>query len=246
MQSADGNGKADRDALTAEESRFARQRRALVEEITAEVAATEQWTGRAALDPLVMEALAAVPRHEFVPVEERAYAYVNHALGIGWGQTISQPYIVALMTDLLSTAADHVVLEIGTGSGYQAAVLSRLVRRVYSVEVVESLSHQAAATLGRLGYANVTVRTGDGAAGWPEHAPFDGIIVTAAAPAVPPALIAQLKTGARLVMPLGDRGGQILTVLEKKADGAIEETASLAVAFVPLTAPGAAAPPATA
>ena len=214
-----------------------RERARLVEGVAAEVAATAEWTGRQSLDPRVMAALAEVPRHEFVPGGERLYAYVNHALPIGCGQTISQPYVVALMTDLLRPAPDHVVLEIGTGSGYQAAVLSLLVRHVWSVEVIPDLACRARATLQRLGYDNVTIRAGDGALGWAEHAPYDGIIVTAAAPRVPPALLEQLKPGAPLIMPVGGRGAQVLTVFERSQGGEAIRRAVLPVAFVPLTAP---------
>jgi protein-L-isoaspartate(D-aspartate) O-methyltransferase len=206
----------------------------MVEEIAAEAAATADYTGRAAFDARVMAAMASVPRHEFVPPAEEAYAYVNNALAIGHGQTISQPYVVALMTDLLDPRPDHSVLEIGTGSGYQAAVLSGLVRQVYSIEVIPELAAEASERLRRLGYRNVTVKAGDGNAGWPEHAPYDGIIVTAAAAKVPAALLAQLRDGGRLVIPVGESGSQELVLIEKSASGAISERSILPVAFVPL------------
>ena len=171
-----------------------------------------------------------------MPVGARAQAYYNGPLPIGHGQTISQPYIVALMTDLLETTADDVVLEVGTGSGYQAAVLSRLVRQVYSLEIVQALSERAADVLARLGYGNVECRAGDGYHGWPEHAPFDGILVTAATPVIPPPLVAQLKPGGRLVVPVGQPySSQELMVLEKLAGGKTTVRDILAVVFVPLT-----------
>jgi protein-L-isoaspartate(D-aspartate) O-methyltransferase len=169
-----------------------------------------------------------------VPKHLRALAYRNSPLPSGEGQTISQPYIVALMTDLLETRPDQVILEIGTGSGYQAAVLARLVRHVYSIEIVETLADRAAATLAGLGVGNVSVRVGDGGLGWPEHAPYDGIIVTAAGTGVPDALVDQLKPRGRLVMPVGRDGYQDLIVATKAADGTIETRAVLPVAFVPL------------
>jgi protein-L-isoaspartate(D-aspartate) O-methyltransferase len=208
----------------------------MLRDIADEIAFTRAEIGRAAFDPRVLAALAEVPREEFVPAERRLYAYANGALPIGHGQTISQPYIVALMTDLLAPRPEDVILEIGTGSGYQAAVLSRLVRQVYSIEIVEPLALAARERLARLGYANVTVRHGDGYRGWPEHAPFDGIVVTAAAPHVPPPLVDQLKPGGRLVIPVGPPGYiQQLRVVEKDAAGAVSQRDLLAVAFVPLT-----------
>jgi protein-L-isoaspartate(D-aspartate) O-methyltransferase len=183
-----------------------------------------------------MEAMAAVPRHRFVPADMQEYAYDNGPLPIGHGQTISQPYIVALMSELLQVYEGDSVLEIGTGSGYQTAVLSHLVREVYSIEIVDALGKLAHARLQQLGINNVETCIGDGYQGWAEHAPYDGIIVTAAAPYVPPPLLAQLKPGARLVIPVGDSFmGQQLMVLEKNLDGEITETSVLPVAFVPLT-----------
>jgi protein-L-isoaspartate(D-aspartate) O-methyltransferase len=208
----------------------------MLQDIRQEVAFTKAWIGKEQLDPRVMAAMAEVPRHAFVPEAEREDAYRNGPLAIGHGQTISQPFIVALMTDLLAPAADHVVLEVGTGCGYQAAVLSRLVRQVYSVEVIPELAEAAAARLRRLGYDNVTVRCGDGHQGWPEHAPYDGIIVTAATPAVPPPLLAQLKPDGRLAIPVGaPYGRQTLCVIGKDAQGGITSREILPVAFVPLT-----------
>lgn len=218
----------------AEEEAFQRRRRALLDEIQAEMADTARWTGRSALQPRVAEAVARVPRHAFVPEPEREAAYANRPLPIGWGQTISQPFIVAVMTDLLDPEPDDVVLELGTGSGYQAAVLSLLVKQVYSIEVVPELARGAARVLDRLGYRNVEVRAGDGAEGWPERAPFDKIIVTAVADEIPAALVDQLKPGGRLLMPVGDPGRQQLTLIDKRADGTTERREVLPVAFVPL------------
>ncbi len=206
----------------------------MVEEIATEAAATADYTGRPAFDERVMTAMASVPRHAFVPPAEEVYAYINNALPIGHGQTISQPYIVALMTDLLDPRPDHSVLEIGTGSGYQAAILSELVRQVYSIEVIPELAAEASERLQRLGYRNVSVRAGDGNAGWPEHAPYDGIIVTAAAVKVPAALPAQLRNGGRMVIPVGENGSQELVLVEKSASGVVSERSILPVAFVPL------------
>jgi len=215
------------------------EKRELFEEIEAEAAATAQWTGLNAFDPHIMEAMARVPRHEFVPPDERPYAWLNRPLPIGHRQTISQPYIVALMTNLLQPEPDHVVFEVGTGSGYQAAVLSELVSKVYSIELDPALAQSAAGRLKRLGYNNIEVRAGDGAKGWPEHSPFDGIIVTAAAPKVPPALVEQLKAGGRMIIPVNATVGQELVVLHKTEDGRVETRSVLPVAFVPLRAPEA-------
>ena len=207
----------------------------MIQDIEREVAYTRRLTGIDAFDPRVMAAMREVPRHEFVPADEQLYAYANGPLPIGYGQTISQPYIVALMTDLLGPDPEDVMLEIGTGSGYQTAVLSRLVRQVYSVEVVPELAQEAAARLRRLGFANVTCHEGDGHLGWSEHAPYDGIIVTAAADSIPPALVEQLRPGARLVIPVGrPYGYQELRVVEKDAQGAVTGRDILGVAFVPL------------
>ncbi|QLQ26742.1 MAG: protein-L-isoaspartate(D-aspartate) O-methyltransferase [Dechloromonas sp.] len=208
----------------------------MLRDIEREVAYTRHEIGRDAFAPRVMAAMAAVPREEFVPESGRHRAFANGPLPIGHGQTISQPYIVALMTDLLAPRRQDSVLEIGTGSGYQAAVLAQLVRQVHSVEIIAALATAAGQRLGRLGYDNVSVRHADGYHGWPEHAPYDGIIVTAAAPRVPPPLVEQLKPGARLVIPVGLPGSvQELQVVEKHADGAIATRNILLVAFVPLT-----------
>lgn len=211
----------------------------MLRDIEAEVHYTRTLIGRDAFDPRVMAAMAEVPRHLFVPEGERDQAYANGPLPIGWGQTISQPYIVALMTDLLACGPGDQVLEIGTGSGYQAAVLSRLVRQVYSLEIIPHLATAAAERLARLGYENVSVRQGDGHRGWPEQAPFDGILVTAAARAIPPALVGQIRPGARLIIPVGQPyAHEELLLLEKDPDGALSLTKVLGVAFVPLTGGG--------
>jgi len=184
----------------------------------------------------VLAAMRAVPRHLFVPPGMEAQAYRDHPLAIGEGQTISQPYIVALMTELLDPQPEHRVLEIGTGSGYQAAVLAKLVKTVYSIEIVEPLGRQAAKRLPALGYKNVELRIGNGYAGWPEQAPFDRIILTAAPPKVPQALIDQLKAGGKLVAPVGESAlrGQDLIVMEKSRAGKITTRSVLPVAFVPM------------
>ena len=180
--------------------------------------------------------ISEVPRHQFVPRSQRSFAYADEALPIGEDQTISQPSLVALMTHLLRPKQNDVMLEVGTGSGYQAALLSRLVRHVYTIEIVEPLARQAARRLPDLGYANVTVRHGDGYAGWPEHAPFDGIIVTAGAPHVPKPLLDQLKPGGRMVIPVGPAGSiQQLKLISKDSRGRAREEAIIPVRFVPLT-----------
>ncbi len=208
----------------------------MLREIEMEVEYTRSMIGRTALDSRVIEAMKTVPRHEFVPVGDRHQAYYNGPLPIGQGQTISQPYIVALMTDLLEPTADDVVLEVGTGSGYQAAALSRVVRQVYTLEIIDALSKRAAETLQQVGYSNVECRVGDGYEGWLEQAPFDGIIVTAASPNIPQSLVDQLKPGARLVIPIGmPYFHQELMVAVKEESGGISVTDVLGVVFVPLT-----------
>ena len=207
----------------------------MVAEVESMYADTRSETGLNAMSPAVRAALGKVERHRLVPPAQAGAAYRNHPLPIGSGQTISQPYIVALSTDLLQIDSNSLVLEIGTGSGYQAAVLAELVRQVYSIELIDSLGKTAAARLAELGYKNVEVRVGDGYQGWPEKAPFDAIVVTAAAPQVPPALIAQLRTGGRMVIPVGGTADiQYLKVLTKRADGGYDEKRVLPVRFVPL------------
>jgi protein-L-isoaspartate(D-aspartate) O-methyltransferase len=207
----------------------------MVAEVEAMYVQTRSETGLEAMSPGVRAALGKVERHRLVPPRQAAAAYRNHPLPIGAGQTISQPYIVALSADLLNPKPGDVVLDVGTGSGYQAALLAELVAQVYSIELVESLGRTAAARLAEMGYRNVEVRIGDGYAGWPERAPFDGIVVTAAAPQVPPALVAQLKTGGRMVIPVGASDDiQFLKLLVKRADGGYDEKRVLPVRFVPL------------
>ena len=188
------------------------------------------------IDAGVLDAMRTVPRHEFVPGEMRPFAYANRPLPIGNDQTISQPFIVAVMTDLIAPEAEDKVLEIGTGSGYQAAVLSALVDEVFTIEIVPELGERARETLARLGYANVHTRIGDGYAGWPEEAPFDAIIVTAAPDEVPPPLLEQLAPGGRMIIPVGDGIlGEQLTLIEKSADGTILSREVMPVRFVPFT-----------
>ena len=214
---------------------FAAQRARLVEEVEATYAETRTETGLAALSPRVRAALGRVERHRLVPLDQRALAYRNHPLPIGHGQTISQPYIVALSADLIAPQPGHVVLEVGTGSGYQAAILAEIVKQVYTIEIVEPLGRSAEAKLKEMGYANIEVRIGDGYLGWPEKAPFDGIVVTAAAPRVPQALVDQLKPGGRMVIPVGERWEvQQLLLVTKRADGTTERRNVLPVRFVPL------------
>jgi protein-L-isoaspartate(D-aspartate) O-methyltransferase len=197
---------------------------------------TRGYTGQSEIDAAVLQAIRTVPRHEFVPEALRDQAYANYPLPIGEGQTISQPYIVALMTDLADVGPESVVLEVGTGSGYQAAVLAEIVAHVYTIEIIEALGERATRTLERLDYGNVTVKIGDGYQGWPEHAPFDAIVVTAAPPQVPEPLLEQLKPGGRLVVPVGPQDGvQSLQVLTKSADGDISTSDVLPVRFVPFT-----------
>lgn len=214
---------------------LARQRAAMVRHIEHHVRARSADLGRAALRPDVIAALTATPRHEFVPPALAAYAYADRPLPIGADQTISQPFIVAIMTDLLDLDADCNALDIGTGSGYQAAVLASLCAHVRSIEIVPALGRAARARLSRLGYENVEVRIGDGFAGWPEHAPFDGIVVAATGDVLPPPLLAQLKPGGRMVMPIRRNGSETLVVATKDADGNVTTRDILAVRFVPLT-----------
>ncbi len=194
-----------------------------------------QIEDRGVRNPDVLRVIESVPRHLFMPENVRGLAYGDHPVRLGYGQTISQPYIVGLMTELLAAGRTHTVLEVGTGSGYQAAVLSKLAQSVYSIEIVPELARSAAATLKNLGYDNVTVRLGDGYRGWPEQAPFDRVILTAAPPRIPQELIDQLKPGGRLVAPEGSSAvGQQLVVIGKSADGKITRKAVLPVMFVPM------------
>ena len=223
----------------SEEDIFESLRRQMVAEIAAEVAMLERQIGCAALSQAVMDALATVPRHAFVPAEVQPFAYLNSPLPIGHGKTISQPFIVALMTDLLQVQRDSVVLEIGTGFGYQAAVLGQLADRVYSVEIIEELAAQAKKRLASLGYVNIDLRMGNGTLGWPEHAPYDRIMVTAAPDLIPAALLHQLKPGGRLVIPTGIPDQQQLVLVEKNAQGRISTREILPVRFSELEQPAA-------
>jgi protein-L-isoaspartate(D-aspartate) O-methyltransferase len=218
------------------EDEYGAMRRRLRAEIEQDAAATADSTGRPRFSARVMDAIDAVPRHSFVPARELENAYENRPLPIGYGQTISQPYIVALMTELLEPKSGDIVLEVGTGSGYQAAVLAKLVARVYTIEIVPPLAKSAALRLEKLGYANIEIRLGDGYHGWREHGPFDGIIVTAAANVIPPPLIEQLKPGGRMLIPVGAPFfAQELIVLTKDVNGKVSTRSVLPVAFVPLT-----------
>ena len=226
--------------MTVDESiaqdRYAAERERMAAQIAAMARETGFETGRPVFAERVMAAIRRVPRHRFVPAGQTVHAYENRPLAIGDGQTISQPYIVALMTELLDPKPGHVVLEVGTGSGYQAAVLAEVVANVYTIEIVEALGRNAAATLSALGYRNVITRVGDGYNGWKEHAPFDGILVTAAPAQIPQPLIDQLKPGGRLVIPVGGRFDvQDLMVIEKKEDGSTTTRRTIPVRFVPLT-----------
>lgn len=210
--------------------------RAMINAIQRDVEASAEMTGRRRLDQRVLNAMQQVPRDEFVPDEMKPFAFDNRALAIGQEQTISQPFIVALMTDLLDPAEEHVVLEIGTGSGYQAAVLSQLVKQVCSIEILPDLAAEARQRLERFGYDNVAVRVSDGYRGWVDQAPFDGILVTAAVNHVPQPLVDQLKPGGNLVLPVGEPYAyQELMVVHKDATGRVQTRSVLGVAFVPLT-----------
>jgi len=214
---------------------YAAQRARLVAEVDATYAETRSETGLASMSAPVRRALGKVERHRLIPSGQRDLAYRNHPLPIGSGQTISQPYIVALSADLLNLKGGETVLDVGTGSGYQAAVLAEIASRVYSIEIIPALGDEARKRLEELGYRNIEVKIGDGYQGWPEKAPFDGIVVTAAAPNVPPALIAQLKPGGRMVIPVGGTGEiQYLRLIEKRADGTLNDKRVLPVRFVPL------------
>ena len=221
-------------ALAQDDRAAARAR--MVAEIAATARETGGETGRPVLGASVMAAMGKVPRHRFVPVLQDMFAYDNRPLPIGEGQTISQPYIVALMTDLLDPKPSDIVLEVGTGSGYQAAVLAEHVAKVDPIEIVEPLGKRAAKLLRDLGYRNVEVRIGDGYGGWPEAAPFDAIVVTAAPAAVPQPLIDQLRPGGKMIIPIGGPNEvQQLLLVQKQADGGATTKRTLPVRFVPLT-----------
>jgi protein-L-isoaspartate(D-aspartate) O-methyltransferase len=217
----------------------AERKQALIAEIVRETAETAAMTGRDALSPRLLGALSKVRREAFVPEIEAPLAYVNAPLPIGSGQTISQPFIVAIMTELLDLQPDDVVLEIGTGSGYQAAILAELARKVYSVEVISELAEIGRRALAAGGYRNVEIRCGDGALGWTEHAPYDAIIVTAAAAQIPEALLTQLRPGGRMVIPVGKpHERQRLIMIQKDAAGDLSRRDIMGVAFVPLVTEG--------
>ena len=221
-------------AAAGDDQATARMR--LLDEVEAEIRATREYLGFDSLDPRVSAALTKVPRHAFVPEDVREYAYEDRPLPIGYGQTISQPYIVAIMTALLELEPADKVLEVGTGSGYQAAILAEIADEVYTIEIIEELGRRARGDLAKLGYGRVHTRIGDGYHGWPEAAPFDAIIVTAAASHVPPPLLRQLKPGGRMLVPVGSRFvTQQLVLVEKDADGEMSTRQILPVRFVPLT-----------
>lgn len=215
---------------------YSMQRKQMIADIEEDVRVTAKYINKKSFNMPVMQVMGSVPRHKFVPTKLRSRAYENRPLPIGYGQTISQPYIVALMTDLLQAQPEHRVLEIGTGSGYQAAVLSELVGEVYSIEIIEELGDATAKLLTRLDYNNIETRIADGYDGWQEYAPFDSIIVTAAISHIPPPLVQQLKKGGRMVIPVGTRfQTQYLTLVEKDVQGDITTRQVLPVSFVPFT-----------
>jgi len=222
-----------------EKDLFQSLREHLIAEIVAEAVLTASYTGKVVFGNAVLEVLGRIPRHEFVPVELQPYAYLNRPLPIGFDKTVSQPFIVALMTDMLALRSDDVVLEIGAGAGYQAAVIAELAKCVYTVDIIEELAKATERRLTRLGYTNVEVRVGNGYYGWPEHGPYDKIIVTAACELIPPPLIAQLKPGGRMVVPTGIPEKQVLTLLEKSEKGQLSTRDTLPVRFSELEEPGA-------
>ena len=209
-------------------------RHMMAQVIAAHAQAAAEMTGLPAIDPKVLEIMERVPRHEYVPVEIRAYAHSDGPLPIGFDKTISQPFIAALMTALLDLRPDDVVLEIGTGLGYHTALMSELAKKIYSVEIIEELSEEAAVRLKRAGRTNIELRTGNGYYGWPEHGPYDKILVAAAPELIPPPLIGQLKPGGRMVLPAGLDTAQQLMVVDKDASGKISTREVLAVRFAPL------------
>jgi protein-L-isoaspartate(D-aspartate) O-methyltransferase len=210
---------------------FEAQRRQMLAEISATTARVRGLIGKAALDERVMRVMGKVPRHEFVPIELQPYAYANHPLPIGFDKTISQPFIVALMTDLLEIGADNTVLEIGTGLGYQTAILAQLAKKIYSIEIIEELGEQAKKRLRREGCTNVELKIANGYHGWSEHAPFDRVIVTAAPDLIPPPLIHQLKNGGKMVIPAGLPDAQQLVLVDKDSNGRVTMREILQVRF---------------
>jgi len=224
------------DAVRADEDRWAQPRAAMVSTIQAHAASLPDKVNGQGISPAVLDVMGKLPRHRFVPEQAQRQAYADMPLPIGHGQTISQPFIVALMSHLVRAGPESTMLEIGTGSGYQAAVLSPLAKTVCTIEIIPGLGETAARRLQDLGYHNVQTRIGDGYFGWPECGPFDGILVTAATGHVPPPLVQQLKPGGRMVIPVGTVfGPQFLTLVEKTAGGQIRSRQILAVRFVPLT-----------
>ena len=220
------------------EEMFEKLRQQMITEIVTEAALTVGHTGRASFSERVMRVVGSMPRHEFVPVELQPYAYLNRPLPIGYEKTVSQPFIVALMTDLLAPEANDVVLEVGAGAGYQAAILAQLVKRVYTVDIIEELARGAERRLKRLGYENVEVAVANGYYGLPEHAPYDRIMVTAASDLIPPPLLAQLRPGGRMVIPTGIPDKQTLVLVEKSATGSLSTREILPVRFSELEDPG--------
>lgn len=216
-------------------------RQQMIAEVVADAVFLTPQIGKSSFDARVIEVMGRIPRHEFVPVELQAYSYINSPLPVGYGKTVSQPFIIALMTDLLEPHAGDTVLEVGAGVGYQAAILSELVKQVYSIELIEELALETRRRLRRLGYRNIEVGVGNGYYGWSEHAPFDKIMVTAAPDLIPPPLISQLKPGGRIVIPTGIPDKQQLVVLEKSADGKLTTREVLAVRFSELEEGGEAA-----
>ena len=216
---------------------FARLRQSMIAEIAAQAIYASARIGKVSFAGRVMEAMNKVPRHGFVPIELQPYAYANAPLPIGFDKTISQPFIVALMTDLLDIQRNDIVLEIGTGLGYQAAIVAVLAQKVYSIEVIEELAEQAKQRLRRFGYVNVELRVGNGYHGWAEHAPFDKVIVTAAPDLIPPALIDQLKPGGKMVVPAGLAEAQQLILVEKDSNGKVMMKEILPVRFSQLEGP---------
>ena len=206
-------------------------RQQMIAEVVADVVFLTPQIGKSALDSRVIDVMGRIPRHEFVPIELQAYSYINTPLPVGYGKTVSQPFIIALMTDLLEPQAGDTVLEVGAGVGYQAAILSKLVKQVYSIDIIEELALDTRRRLERLGYRNIEIGVGNGYYGWSEHAPYDKIIVTAAPDLIPAPLIAQLKPGGRMVVPTGIPDKQQLMVLEKSADGKLATREVLPVRF---------------
>ena len=213
------------------EENYGTAQRQMIEDIAAHASFAQKHLGKKTLDRRVLDAMAQIPRHEFVPVELRSFAYEDTPLPIGYGKTISQPFIVALMTDLLDLRPDDIVLEVGTGLGYQTAILAELAGTIYSLDIIEELSAEADRRLQQHGYSNFNTRVGDGYLGWPDHAPFDKVIVTAAPDLIPPPLIEQLKPGGKMVIPTGTPDAQQLMLVRKTAEGRLETEDILPVRF---------------